>query len=116
MSPNAVVLLAVFFVSLLVLLLLDRLLRPGLRKLLDEILGLPPATDFYLRAFVTVLVLVILSGTLGTHSEFKDRPHFMEYIWAAAGRLQDVFQNLFTVLLVYVGLITVLMAALRRKQ
>jgi len=115
MSPNGVVLVVVFLVSILVLFLLDHFLRPVLRGLLDETLGLPPATAFYVRAFVIVLALVIISGTLGTHSDFKNSPHFMEYVWAAAGRLQDVFQNLFIVLLVYVGLITVLMAALRRK-
>jgi hypothetical protein len=59
---------------------------------------------------------VILSGTFGTHSDLKDSPHFMEYVWAAASRLQDIFQDLFIVVLVYVGFITVLIAALRRKH
>lgn len=40
----------------------------------------------------------------------------MEYTWAVAERLKHVFEALFAVLLVYVGLITVLMAALRRRQ
>jgi len=39
----------------------------------------------------------------------------MEYVWAVASGLQDVCQNLLIVLLVYVALVTVLMAALRRK-
>lgn len=40
----------------------------------------------------------------------------MEYVWSVASGLQEVFQNLLIVLLVYVGLVTVLLAALRRKQ
>ncbi len=116
MSPNGVVFLAVFLLSVLTLVVVDRLLRAGLRALLDEAVGLPPATEFYLRSLVIVLFLVIFGGVLGTHSDLKEGARFMEYVWATGGRLQEIFQDLFIVLLVYVGLITVLLAALRRRQ
>jgi hypothetical protein len=116
MSPHSIAFLAALVLSILIVLLIDRLLRPGLRGLLEEIVTLPAATEFYLRAFAIVLVFVGLAAVLGTQPDLKDGARFMEYVWAIAARLQDVFQNLFIVLLVYVGLITVLMAALRRKQ
>jgi hypothetical protein len=39
----------------------------------------------------------------------------MEYVWSVAAGLEQVFEGWLAILLVYVALITVLMAALRRK-
>jgi hypothetical protein len=96
--------------------LIGRLLRPFLRGLLAETLALPAASEFYLRAFVIVLVLGAFAAVLGNQPDLKQGARYMEYIWAIAARLQDVFQNLLAVVLVYVGLMTVLLAALRRRQ
>jgi len=116
MSPHGIAFLVSLVVAILVVVMVDRLLRPALRGLLQEVTGLPPATDFYLRAFAIVLVLVALAAVMGSgHSDLKDGARFMEYVWAVASGLQDVCQNLLIVLLVYVALVTVLMAALRRK-
>ena len=117
MSPHGIVVLASSVVAVLLLIVVDRLLRPGLRGLLEDVTGLPPATEFYLRAFLLVIVLVVLAAVLGAqHADLKDGAHFMEYVWSVAAGLQDVFQNLMIVLLVYAALITVLMASLRRKH
>jgi len=117
MSPHGIVVLVSFVLAVLLLIVVDRLIRPGLRGLLEDVTGLPPATDFYLRVFLLTIVLVVLAAVLGAnHPELKDGAHFMEYVWSVAGGLQEVLQNLMIVLLVYVGLITVLMAALRHKH
>jgi len=117
MSPHGIVVLASFVIAVLLLIVVDRLLRPGLRGLLEDVTALPPATEFYLRAFLLVIVLVVLAAVLGAqHADVKDGAHFMEYVWSVANGLQDVFQNLMIVLLVYAALITVLMASLRRKH
>jgi len=116
MSRNGIAFLVAFVVSILIVVLIDRLLRPGLRGLLEQIVALPAATEFYLRAFAVVLVLVAIGAVLGNRPDLKDGARFMEYIWAIAAGLKDVFQNLFAVLLVYVGLMSVLIAALRRRQ
>jgi hypothetical protein len=117
MSPHGIVFVVSFVLVVLLLVLVDRLLRPSLRGLLEEVAGFPAATEFYVRAFVLVIVLVAFAAVLGaSHSDLKDGAHFMEYVWSVAASLQDVFQNLMIVLLVYVGLITVLMAALWRKH
>jgi len=117
MSPHSIVFLASLILVILVVVVVQRLFRPSLRRLLEDVTGLPAATEFYLRAFVLVVFLVALAAIFGGgHADLKDGAHFMEYVWSVAASLQDVFQNLMIVLLVYVGLITVLMAALRRKQ
>jgi hypothetical protein len=117
MSPHSVVFLVSFVLILLLLALVDRLLRPGLRGMLEDVTGLPAATEFYLRSFLLVIVLVALAAVLGAgHTDLKEGAHFMEYVWSVAAGLQDVFQNLMIVLLVYAGLITVLIASLRRKH
>ena len=116
MGPHSIIFLASLVIAVVLLILVDRLLRPGLRGLLDDVTALPAATEFYLRAFALAIVLVALAALLGAHPDLKSDAHFMEYVWAVAAVLQDVFQNLLIVLLVYVALITVLMASLRRKH
>lgn len=116
MGPHSIIFLASLVVAVVLLILVDRLLRPGLRGLLDDVTALPAATEFYLRAFALAIVLIALAALLGAHPDLKNDAHFMEYVWAVAAVLQDVFQNLLIVLLVYVALITVLMASLRRKH
>ena len=116
MNPHSVVFLASLVPAIVLLILVDRLLRPGLRRLLEDVTALPAAAEFYLRAFALAIVLIALAAVFGTHPDLKGDVHFMEYVWAVAAVLQYVFQNLLVVLLVYVALITVLMASLRRKQ
>ena len=94
-----------------------RLLHPGLRGLLDEIIGLPAATEFLSACVRTVIVSGRAAALVGAgHGDLKEGARFMEYVWSFAGSMQDVFQNLMIALLVYVTLATVLMAALRRKH
>ena len=116
MSPHSVAFLVTLLSSILIVVLIDRLLRPGLRGLLEQVIALPAATEFYLRAFAIVVVLIALVASLDTYSELKDGAHFIEYVWAIADRLKHIFEELLIVLLVYVGLITVLTASLRRRQ
>ena len=88
MSPQGIVFLVLLVLIVLLLALVDRLLRPTLRGLLEELAGLPVATDFYLRSFLLVIVLVGFAGVLGAgHSDLKDGAHLMEYVWSVAGGL-----------------------------
>jgi len=117
MSPRGIPFVISFLVALVVVFLVDRLLRPSLRQLLEEITGLPAATEFYLRSLVIVLVFVAVSACVGSvHTDIKPGARFMEYVWAEASDLQNVLQGIFGVLLGYVALITILVAALRRRQ
>lgn len=98
-----------------VALLVYALLQASLRKLLDRLMGIPEGTIFYLRALALILLSVALSkAVVGT--ALQPGAHFIEYVWAVASGLSDVFQNFFVALLVYLGLVTVLIAVLRPKN
>jgi len=117
MSPRGIAFWASFVVVLLIVFLIDRLLRPSLRQLIDEITGLPAATVFYLRSFAIVVLFIAVSTAVGdTHGDLKDGSKFMEYVWSIAGDLKGVLEGVFGVLLGYVAMITILVAALRRRQ
>jgi hypothetical protein len=117
MSPHGIPFVVSLLVALAVVFFVDRLLRPSLRQLLEEITGLPAATEFYLRSLVIVLVFVAASASFNSvHTDIKAGSRFMEYVWAEASDLQNVMQGIFGVLLGYVALITILVAALRRRQ
>lgn len=117
MSPHGIPFVVSLLVALAVVFLVDRLLRPSLRKLLEEITGLPAATEFYLRSLVIVLVFVAASASFNSvHTDIKAGSRFMEYVWAEATDLQSVLEGVFGVLLGYVAVITILMATLRRRQ
>jgi len=117
MSPRAIAFCVAVVAVLGIVVLVDRLLRPTLRQLLDEITALPAATEFYLRSFLVVICLIAFATVIGSaHNELKPESHFMEYVWSIASDLQGVLQGIFGVLLGYVAIITILMAALRRRQ
>jgi hypothetical protein len=76
---------------------------------------MPEGTAFYMRALVLIFLCVVLSKVItGVHQ--KPDANFMEYVWAVAGDISGVFENLFTTLLVYVGLVTVFVVVLRPKN
>lgn len=50
MSPHSIAFLITLILAIFFVVLIDRLLRPGLRGLLEEIVALPPVVEFYLRA------------------------------------------------------------------
>ena len=117
MSPRGIAFLISFLLVLVIVVVVDRLLRPSLRRLLEEITALPAATDFYLRSFILVVFFVAASAAIGsTHSELKADSHFMEYVWSVAEGLKNVLEGIFGVLLGYVAMITILVASLRRRQ
>jgi len=117
MSPRSIAFCISFVIVIAVAFLVDRLIRPSLRKLLEEITALPPATDFYLRSFAIVIFFMAIATTIGSsHSDLNPGSHFMEYVWSIANDLKEVMQGIFGILLGYVAMITILVAALRRRQ
>ncbi len=117
MSPRSIAFCISFVIVIAIAVLVDRLIRPSLRKLLEEITALPPATDFYLRSFAIVIFFMAIATAVGsTHSDVNPGAHFMEYVWSISTDVKDVLQGIFGVLLGYVAMITILVAALRRRQ
>jgi hypothetical protein len=112
---NATAFLFDLFVSVGIVLILYKLLGNSLKELLDRVIRLPAGTIFYVRAFVLILLCGSFSKVIsGVHQ--KPDAHFMEYVWAVAHDISEVFDNLFVILLVYVAIITVLVVVLRSKN
>jgi len=117
MSPRSIAFCISFVIVIAVAFLVDRLIRPSLGKLLEEITALPPATEFYLRSFaIAIFFMAIATALDSTHSDVNPGSHFMEYVWSIASDLKDVLQGIFGVLLGYTAMITILVACLRRRQ
>ncbi len=116
MSPQTVVYLISLIAALLIAILVQHLLSSGLRGLLDDVVALPAATLFYLRAFTIVVFFAALAAVVSKRTDIKEGARFMEYVWSVATSLQEVLQELFIVLLIFAGLMVVLTAALRRKH
>ena len=77
MSPRGIAFGASFVAVLLIVFLVDRLLRPSLRRLLEEVTGLPSATDFYIRSFAIMVFFIAISTTIGNaHGDVKEGSRF----------------------------------------
>src|SRR5437867_3284629 len=85
-------------ISVGIVLALYNLLGKSLRELLDKVIRLPAGRVFYMRALILVLLCGALSKVLsGIHQKPDD--HFIEYVWAVARDISNVFDNLFVILL-----------------
>jgi hypothetical protein len=91
-------------------------LSKSLQGLLNQVLKLPDGTIFYLRMFLTGLLLAAAAGAIGTAFNFKPDDPFMEYVWKVASGVESVCQYFFGFLLGYLLLITVLVAVLRARH
>jgi hypothetical protein len=102
-------------ISVGIVLALYTLLGKSLQELLDKVIRLPAASVFYMRALILVLLCGALSKVLsGIHQKPDD--HFIEYVWAVARDISNVFDNLFVILLIYVAIVTVLVVVLKPKN
>lgn len=102
-------------ISVGIVLALYTLLEKSLRELLDKVIRLPAGGVFYMRALILIMLCGVLSKVVsGIHQKPDD--HFMEYVWAVARDVSNVFDNLIMVLLVYVAVVTVLVVVLRPKN
>lgn len=102
-------------ISLGIVFALYALLGKSLRELLDKTIRLPAGSVFYMRALILILLCAALAKVInGVHQ--KPEAHFMEYVWAVAGDISNVFDNIFGVLLAYVAIVTILVVVLKPKN
>ena len=101
-------------ISIATALLIFKLFRESLKSLLDEIVNIPAATTFYVRAFLISIVLIVLSPAL--EATFEKDAKFMEYVWDIADSLSSTFSYTSLFLVAYLILITILISALRHKN
>lgn len=103
-----------FILSMGTALLIYGLVQGSLRELLTAALRLPAATTFYLRSLLLILLLLALAAAF--KSSFEADKHFMEYVWAIAGRLAGQFEYVAGYFVAYLVLITILARGLKPKE
>jgi hypothetical protein len=92
------------------------LVRGSLRGLLNEVIGIPAATIFYTRVLLIGLLFIGLATVLESNVEYKEGQAFMEYVWTAASKLSSLLVGTCVFLGVYLVLVTILAASLRRRN
>ena len=112
---NAVAFFCDVIISLGIVLALYSLLGKSLRELLDKTIRLPAGSAFYLRTFILILLCGALSKVIGGVHQKPDA-HFMDYVWAVAADISNVFDNILLILLGYVVIVTVLVLVLKPKN
>lgn len=100
--------------AVIISVLLYLLVRWCLKELVLESVKIPGAAKFYLRILIVVLVLAAISSTIG--QTVKQEGAFMEQVWQVASSLQEFMGVLIYILMVYVFMITILLAHLRRRN
>lgn len=116
MGPTLISFFTLLVFSILAALIVDRVLRPSLRGLIDSLVEMPEATEFYVRAFTTSIILAVLAHVFGATYSLKPGARFMEYVWEVATNLDTSLQNIYIVILVFATIVVILVAALRRKR
>jgi len=102
--------------SLLVALVSVALLRRHLYDLVKEVVKLPSAAVFYVRAFAITVIYLSLANVIRSSFDFKQTPRFMEYVLAIAGNLDEVFRHISLALLGYLLLVTIVVVVLKRRH
>jgi hypothetical protein len=109
MSANTYAFISLFVLSAALAIGLFLPLRDALQVLLQRTVRLPDGVTFYLRSFFVLLLFSSLGGALGSTFDLKPGSHFMEYAWKVASGLSNVLEQM----LLYLGLITVILATLK---
>jgi hypothetical protein len=91
-------------------------LHPPLRSLLDGVVRRSAATDFYLRAFLIVLIFSALTGVLESNPAATAGKPIMEQVWTVVSAVRSVLITMLVVLMCFVIMMTILVAALGRKS
>jgi len=116
MSPTSATRLAVLILSVALAAFVYSLVRRSLGELLSRTVTVAGGVAFYQRAFLLLLIFGVLGQAVIPGQDVKPGGHFMEYVWAVATGLGDSLQYIFLTLAIYLGLVTILVAALKPKD
>ena len=106
-----IVILAIAFAALT-----DALSQRGLGELLSRTVTIPGGVNFYMRAFLLLLLFGAVGQVVAVKPDVKPGQQFMEYVWAVASALGDSFDYVFLTLAIYLVVITILVATLKPKN
>ena len=85
-----------------------------MRRLLGANSRLKSARPFFVRALLVILVLGAIAPVVGERPDLPEDAAFMEYVWHAAGNLEDSLVRVGLYLFGFVVVMTILAAALGR--
>jgi hypothetical protein len=88
--------------------------RNSLRSLMDGVVRRSAATEFYLRAFLICLIFGAASAALGNRWD-PSTGAGMEKVWSGMTLLSTLTMTLLVILLCFVIIISILVAALGRR-
>jgi predicted tellurium resistance membrane protein TerC len=106
---NAAQIVLCFIAAILVLRYLER----PLRELLDQLLGLPSATTFFVRVLGTCLALIAIRSAVNLIDKNTDA---MTMVWTLMDHWSDALEPIYIVLLVFAGLVTIILSVLGGRQ
>ena len=115
MAQNIFGFVILLIISISAALLVYMLIQRYLRALLDKVIRIKAGTAFYVRIFLIGLVFIALSAALDVEFSLKQGAVVMEYVWKVADGLSNVFGQTTLFIFGYLILVTVLIAALRKK-
>ena len=116
MAQNIIGFVILLVISIGAALLVYAIVQKYLRSLLDKVIRIKAGTAFYVRLFLIGLVFIALSAALDVEFSLKQGAAVMEYVWKIADGLSNVFGQTTLFIFGYLILVTVLIAALRKKH
>jgi hypothetical protein len=116
LNTQLTVFVGMMIVAVLLSVLLFRLLRESLRGTLAQTVKVPAGINFFVRSFFLLFLLAALSAAFGTSVDLKPDAQFMEYVWKCAEGLSSEFEKISWFLMIYLVLITILIATLKIKN
>lgn len=116
MAPADWALLVTLILAIVIAFLTYALAEKGLNELLTRTVIVPGGVVFFRRAFLLLLIYGVVAQAISANPQLKPGARFMEYVWAVADGLQNCFEFLFLTLVIYLILMTILIAALKPKD
>ncbi|MDY7009277.1 MAG: hypothetical protein SVV80_00790 [Planctomycetota bacterium] len=108
---------ALFLIMAVVVgLLVFLLVVAPMRRLLGANSRLKQARPFFVMTLLVILILGAIAPVIGEGLDLPEDSAFMEYVWCAAGNLDDTVLSVALFLFGYVIVMTVLTAALGRYR
>ena len=114
MISNIVLLFVLLAICLLIGITVYIIINKHLCTILDNVIKLPSCTVLYSRILLIGLLCTSIAASLGTSFDLKEDASFMEYVWRFASGLSDIFSSIFWFLVIYLIVITVIIAVLRK--
>ena len=86
------------------------------QDLLDETIGIPSATVFYLRTLFLILLFPSISAGIGATFELTPGTRAILYVWQFTKEFSDVLEAVGWPIIIYFAVITLIVVVLRKSN